>query len=90
MLSSTVYFWGENVPTVQAHIEWLQRSYEQSDVIACPIWTVEDVLEQAKERDMKITKKQAEEVLDRIDRKHNAELGITWTTIDCELDDLED
>jgi len=76
--------------TVQGHIEFLQRNYKQSDVIAVAVWTVDDVLEQAKKKKMKITKEDAEEVLDRIDRKQSADLGITWDTLDCYLDDLED
>ena len=74
--------------TVQERIEWLQRNYNQSDVIACPIWTIDDVLGRAKERGIAVTKEQAEGIVDRMDRRHNAELGINWDTIDAYLDDL--
>ena len=72
--------------TVQKHIEFLQRNFKQGDVIAVATWTVADVLEQAKTKKMNITKAQAEKVLERIDRKQSADLGITWDTIDCYLD----
>lgn len=81
-------FWGEKLTTVKKHIEWMQKNFKPEDVVAVPIWQVDDVLHQAKEKGIEITKEQAEEVLDRIDRKQDANLGITWTTIDCYLEDL--
>ena len=73
--------------TVKEVIEHLQSdSFKPDDVVAVAIWQVEDVLERAKENKMKITKKQAEEIIDRIDRKQDASLGISWDTIDAYLD----
>ncbi len=53
-------------------------------------WNVEDVMHLAKEKGMKITTIQAIEILDNMKRNHDAELGITWTTIDCWLDTFEE
>uniref|UniRef100_A0A6M3JZE4 Uncharacterized protein n=1 Tax=viral metagenome TaxID=1070528 RepID=A0A6M3JZE4_9ZZZZ len=75
--------------TVQKHIEHLQRTYEQGDVIAVAIWVVDDVLTRAKERKIKITKKQAEDILSTIERHQDATLGITWDTLDCYIDDVK-
>ena len=61
--------------------------------VACPIWTIEDVIEQAKHDNRVITKDDAENILDEIHSKHDAELGITWETIRCYLEEyptLED
>ena len=45
-------------------------------------WSVEDFIERAKEMRYKITKKRAQEALEHMIRKHDAELGINWNTID--------
>ena len=74
--------------TVSEVIEHL-KTYKPDEVVAVAIWSVDDVLERAKERKIKISKKQAEEVIDRIHRKQDATLGINWDTIDCYLDDLD-
>ena len=69
-------------------IEWLQK-YDENEEIAVAIWSEVDVLERAKEREMTITKEQAKTIIDRIHRKQDATLGISWDTIDCYLDDLK-
>ncbi len=56
--------------------------------VAVSIWGEEDVLERAKERGMAITQEQARAIIDTIDHKQDCELGITWDTIDCYLDEL--
>lgn len=75
--------------TVKRAIEHLSSIYKPSDHIAIAIWSIEDVINQAKENGIKITKKQAEKVIDFIDRKQDATLGISWVTVDCALDNLE-
>lgn len=61
------------------------KHYNPDDVVAVAIWCVEDVIERAKERGKKLSKEQAEEILDTIDRKQDASLGISWDTIDAHL-----
>jgi len=51
------------------------------------IWTEEDVLGKAKERGIGITREQVQEILDEMDHRHDASMGITWDTIDAALDD---
>jgi len=53
------------------------------------LWGIDDVKDQAEERGFEITDEQAWEVLERMDRRHDASIGITWDTIDAELDDLD-
>uniref|UniRef100_A0A6M3KJP5 Uncharacterized protein n=1 Tax=viral metagenome TaxID=1070528 RepID=A0A6M3KJP5_9ZZZZ len=64
--------------------------YNNGEHVATAVWSEEDVFEKAKEKGMKISREQAQEVLAEIDRKQDASLGITWDTIDCYLDDLEE
>ena len=56
--------------------------------VAVAIWCEEDVFDRAKERGEKISREQAQEIISMMDRKHDCELGITWTTIDVLLDDM--
>ena len=57
--------------------------------VTVAIWCEEDVVGRAKEKGMKITREQAQEILAKMEKNHDAELGITWTTIDCYLEELE-
>jgi hypothetical protein len=57
--------------------------------VAVAIWQREDVIGRAEERGIKITDEQADDILDNIDRKQDCEYGISWTTIDCYLDDFK-
>ena len=54
------------------------------------IWSTEDVLHQAKEKGVKLTEDEANEILLQMERKHDADIGISWTTIDVYIDDLVD
>lgn len=76
--------------TVKELIEYLQHYYKPEEVLAVAIWQVEDVFERAKERKLIITKKQAEDIIVRIERDHSASLGINWDTIDAYLDEVEE
>jgi len=54
------------------------------------IWSTEDVLHQAKEKGVKLTEDEANEILLQMERKHDADIGISWGTIDVYIDDLVD
>ena len=49
--------------------------------VAVAIWCEDDVLELAREKGMKCSRKRAREIIDEVDRKQDCELGITWDTI---------
>jgi len=53
-------------------------------------WGVEDILDRAEERNLEITDDIAQNILYRMDHRHDCEYGITWTTIDVYLDELEE
>lgn len=50
--------------------------------IACIEWCADDVLERSKELEKFITKKAAEEIIDKIHAESECEYGITWQTVD--------
>lgn len=76
------------MPKVKDVIEHL-KGYDPESHIATAIWCEEDVIEYAKnEMDgQEITREQAQEILDEMDRKQDSELGISWTTIQCYLEE---
>jgi hypothetical protein len=73
-------------------IEQLQKHWKPDDHVAAALWSVEDVFDQAEnnhEPSVKLTREQAEEIIDHVDRKQDASLGITWDTLDAYIDDYE-
>jgi hypothetical protein len=63
----------------------LRTLYKPNDHIAAHLWCSEDVFQVAGEIGETITKKAANEIIDDIDRHIDSELGITWVTIKCVL-----
>ena len=59
-------------------LEELHRRTEDSITIA---WSVDDVLHQAKQDKVELTKEQAREILDILKHKHDSNEGINWTII---------
>ena len=53
-------------------------------------WNVEDVTIRANELGIKVTTKEAIEVLEDIENNWDSEIGISWTNIDVGLEELED
>jgi hypothetical protein len=47
----------------------------------CIEWSSEDILHQAKEDGVKLTEAQADEILDILKHKHDANEGINWMVI---------
>ena len=56
--------------------------------VAVAVWCEEDVFERAKEKRLKISREQVQEIIADMDRKQDCELGISWTTIDSYLDEM--
>ena len=44
-------------------------------------WCIEDVLQCAKDNHIKLTKKEASAVLEYLEHKHDATIGINWDVI---------
>ncbi|MBI2836121.1 MAG: DUF1380 family protein [Chloroflexi bacterium] len=75
------------MPTVQEIIERLQRQYNPDEHVAVHIWCEEDVLGKAEELGYLCTKEEAQEILDDIHQHIDCELGITWDTLACYIQD---
>ena len=53
-------------------------------------WSTEDVLQRAKDNDVKLTEDEANSILLEMQREYDADVGINWETIDDYIDDLVD
>ena len=74
------------VTEVRKRLKWMKGQH-----VAVAIWCEDDVIEYARERrELEITREQARQVIDTIDRKQDSELGISSDTLDCYLDELVD
>lgn len=69
------------MPTVKDYIEQLQNLYKPDDVIAVHLWQVDDVLGKAEEMEVKLSKGDAEDIIETIHSHIDSEFGITWETI---------
>ena len=74
------------MPTV-AQLKKRLDSYQPDDLVAAAIWCIADVMGRAQERGIKLTRGQADGILDLVDRKQDCELGISWVTIDIFTDE---
>ena len=52
------------------------------------VWSWEDVLYRAAERGIKLTRNQCEDVTFNVGRRHDAEYGVSWLTLDCWIDEI--
>jgi len=76
------------MPTIEEIIKRL--NFFKDECVAAAIWTEGDVIGRAEYRGIKITKEQAQEILDLMDRKQDATIGITWDTIDYYVDECKE
>ena len=78
------------MPTVKQVKEDLDRWYNDDDVICNIIWQADDVKMQAENFDppLELTDDEANEILNLMDRNHDANYGISWYTIDVYLIEL--
>ena len=53
-------------------------------------WSTEDVLQRAKDNDVKLTEDEANSILLEMQRDYDADVGINWETIDDYIDGLVD
>ena len=58
-------------------------SSEQIEII----WHVDDVLERCEELGITMSRDKALDVLHTIKNRHDANLGINWTVIDCHIEE---
>jgi hypothetical protein len=53
-------------------------------------WSTEDVLQRAKDNDVKLTEDEANSILLEMQRDYDADVGINWETIDDYIESLVD
>lgn len=61
-------------------IKYLVNNFQPNDVVAYDIWSVEDVRSDYA-GGSNLTQEEAEDVLQRIDDRKDATIGITWDTV---------
>ena len=61
--------------------------YSEQDQISI-VWIVDDVAERCQEIGVFLTLDQKREVLRRLERKHDAEIGINWDVIDVKIEEV--
>lgn len=81
------------------HIKSLKEEFINGDAIAV-IWTTEDVFTESENYgdtdydhlqphiDTEISEEEAQKILEILDRKHDASIGISWDTISCHIDEI--
>ena len=74
------------MPTVAEVINHLRKYNKLSSHIAADIWCESDVVDRASQRGIKVSREQAGKILDHIDHHKDANLGITWDTLDFYTD----
>lgn len=52
-------------------------------------WSTYDILVKANDLEIEITEKQADKILDDIERQHDASIGINWDVIASHLYDFQ-
>ncbi len=51
-------------------------------------WCDQDVEHKASEMGIELTKQEVSDVLSELERRHDATVGISWTTIECIIDEI--
>jgi hypothetical protein len=67
--------------------EAINRINNASEHVAVTVWEAEDVAMMAQQIGVELTSVQIDDLLDTMDRKQDAELGITWTTLQTYIEE---
>lgn len=57
--------------------------------VAMVYWCEEDVIERAASKGVRLGSRAAGRILDKIDRRHDCETGITWDTLDYYIEEFQ-
>lgn len=69
--------------------KYFQTLHKKGEHLCVIVWQADDVIMQANERGIKCSIKEADEILEAMERQHDATFGISWDTIDSHLADLK-
>ena len=67
-------------------IDHAKQVLKESGYLVDGLWQVDDILMYAKQEEINISEEEAQEILDRIGRRWDASIGISWDTISYYLD----
>lgn len=70
-------------------IKRLQRQYHPETELVAVFWQKDDVLTRAKDRGLVISDEEAGDIVEALEDRHDACIGINWDVIDFHLDDLK-
>ena len=76
------------MPTVADLKKHLNDHYKDTDHIAYSIWQVDDVHTTAECKGVDLNNEQANDVLDYVNSHEDCELGLSWTTVSCAIDNI--
>ena len=68
-------------------IEILQKENPQES-ICMHYWQVGDVMEQAEEMGEELTREEAEQILEDMERHIDSEMGVSWTSVSVGIEDF--
>jgi Ca2+-binding EF-hand superfamily protein len=70
--------------------EWIKvlRKLDPEESICVHYWQIGDVLHMAEEMEEKVTKEEAQEILEEIEDNIDSEMGVSWTSIRVGIEDL--
>jgi hypothetical protein len=64
------------------------KDYDPDEEVCMVLWTVPDVEERAEEMEIEVTPELTASVLAFMERKHDAEIGISWDTVDWTIKEI--
>jgi hypothetical protein len=65
-------------------------NYSPNKHFCIVVWQSEDIIHRGKERGIEVKQKDADEIVERMEMRHDATMGISWDTIDVYLDELRE
>ena len=68
-------------------IEILQKENPEES-ICMHYWQVGDVMEQAEEMGEELTREEAEQILEDMERHIDSEMGVSWTSVSVGIEDF--
>jgi hypothetical protein len=68
-------------------IEILQKENPEES-ICMHYWQVGDVMEQAEEMGEELTREEAEQILEDMERHIDSEMGVSWTNVSAGIEDF--
>lgn len=69
------------------HIERMRKYPPDTEIVEI-VWLDEDVEYQAESMNIELTKEEVGHVIDLLSSHHDANYGINWDTIGCEIDNV--